>query len=169
MRRPRAVRHHEMPSLATIDGGGVTSALGFTASGVRAGFYEGDDRLDCALVSADIPCPCAALFTHNAFSAAPVDVSRDHLRRVSFGFVRAVLINSGNANALTGENGLEVARRSASLAAGELAAGRTRCWWLPRESVGSRPPVEPFERGVPLACRRASRDGARANRRRDGR
>ena len=111
MRRPRAVRHHEMPSLATIDGGGVTSALGFTASGVRAGFYEGDDRLDCALVSADIPCPCAALFTHNAFSAAPVDVSRDHLRRVSFGFVRAVLINSGNANALTGENGLEVARR----------------------------------------------------------
>ena len=43
MRRPRAVRHHEMPSLATIDGGGVTSALGFTASGVRAGFYEGDD------------------------------------------------------------------------------------------------------------------------------
>ena len=120
MRRPRAVRHPEMPSLATIDGGGVTSALGFTASGVRAGFYEGDDRLDCALVSADIPCPCAALFTHNAFSAAPVDVSRDHLRRVSFGFVRAVLINSGNANALTGENGLEVARRSASLAAGEL-------------------------------------------------
>ena len=91
MRRPRAVRHHEMPSLATIDGGGVTSALGFTASGVRAGFYEGDDRLDCALVSADIPCPCAALFTHNAFSAAPVDVSRDHLRRVSFGFVLSLI------------------------------------------------------------------------------
>ena len=120
MRRPRAVRHPEMPSLATIDEGGVTSALGFTASGVHAGFYEGNDRLDCALVSADVPCPCAALFTRNAFSAAPVDVSRDHLRRVSFGFVRAVLINSGNANALTGENGLEVARRSASLASGEL-------------------------------------------------
>ena len=97
MGRPRAVRHHEMPSLATIDEGGVTSALGFTASGVHAGFYEGGGRLDCALVSADVPCPCAALFTHNAFSAAPVDVSRDHLRRVSFGFVRAVLINSGNA------------------------------------------------------------------------
>ena len=142
MRRPRAVRQHEMPSLATIDGGGVTSALGFTASGVRAGFYEGDDRLDCALVSADIPCPCAALFTHNAFSAAPVDVSRDHLRRVSFGFVRAVLINSGNANALTGENGLEAggfhgnhglapsrravrARRSACVQAG-VARRRTR-------------------------------------------
>ena len=111
MGRPRAVRHPEMPSLATIDEGGVTSALGFTASGVHAGFYEGNDRLDCALVSADVPCPCAALFTRNAFSAAPVDVSRDHLRRVSFGFVRAVLINSGNANALTGENGLEVAPR----------------------------------------------------------
>ena len=178
MRRPRAVRHHEMPSLATIDGGGVTSALGFTASGVRAGFYEGDDRLDCALVSADIPCPCAALFTHNAFSAAPVDVSRDHLRRVSFGFVRAVLINSGNANALTGENGLEVARRSASLAAGGPGRPRRGSPIPPRRPAGrvastgirgSRPPVEPFERGVPLACRRASRDGARANRRRDGR
>ena len=163
MRRPRAVRHHEMPSLATIDGGGVTSALGFTASGVR------DDRLDCALVSADIPCPCAALFTHNAFSAAPVDVSRDHLRRVSFGFVRAVLINSGNANALTGENGLEVARRSASLAAGELGCREDEVLVASTGIMGSRPPVEPFERGVPLACRRASRDGARANRRRDGR
>lgn len=74
MGRPRAVRHPEMPSLATIDEGGVTSALGFTASGVHAGFYEGGGRLDCALVSADVPCPCAALFTHNAFSAAPVDV-----------------------------------------------------------------------------------------------
>ena len=59
MGRPRAVRHPEMPSLATIDEGGVTSALGFTASGVHAGFYEGNDRLDCALVSADVPCPCA--------------------------------------------------------------------------------------------------------------
>ena len=146
MRRPRAVRHHEMPSLATIDGGGVT-----------------------ALVSADIPCPCAALFTHNAFSAAPVDVSRDHLRRVSFGFVRAVLINSGNANALTGENGLEVARRSASLAAGELGCREDEVLVASTGIMGSRPPVEPFERGVPLACRRASRDGARANRRRDGR
>ena len=58
MRRPRAVRHPEMPSLATIDEGGVTSALGFTASGVHAGFYEGNDRLDCALGSADVPCPC---------------------------------------------------------------------------------------------------------------
>ena len=159
MRRPRAVRHPEMPSLATIDEGGVTSALGFTASGVHAGFYEGNDRLDCALVSADVPCPCAALFTRNAFSAAPVDVSRDHLRRVSFGFVRAVLINSGNANALTGENGLEVARRSASLASGELGCREDEVLVASTGIMGSRPPVEPFERGVPLACRRAARDG----------
>ena len=140
MRRPRAVRHPEMPSLATIDEGGVTSALGFTASGVHAGFYEGNDRLDCALVSADVPCPCAALFTRNAFSAAPVDVSRDHLRRVSFGFVRAVLINSGNANALTGENGLEVARRSASLASGELGCREDEVLVASTGIMGSRPP-----------------------------
>ena len=159
MGRPRAVRHHEMPSLATIDEGGVTSALGFTASGVHAGFYEGGGRLDCALVSADVPCPCAALFTHNAFSAAPVDVSRDHLRRVSFGFVRAVLINSGNANALTGENGLEVARRSARLASDELGCREDEVLVASTGIMGSHLPVEPFERGVPLACRRASRDG----------
>ena len=159
MGRPRAVRHHEMPSLASIDEGGVTSALGFTASGVHAGFYEGGGRLDCALVSADVPCPCAALFTHNAFSAAPVDVSRDHLRRVSFGFVRAVLINSGNANALTGENGLEVARRSARLASDELGCREDEVLVASTGIMGSHLPVEPFERGVPLACRRASRDG----------
>ncbi|MFR3091471.1 MAG: bifunctional ornithine acetyltransferase/N-acetylglutamate synthase [Eggerthella lenta] len=123
----------------------MTSA---SASRLRACMrLRGYDRLDCALVSADVPCPCAALFTRNAFSAAPVDVSRGHLRRVSFGFVRAVLINSGNANALTGENGLGGA------ALGKPRVGRAG---LPGRRVlvastgimGSRPPVEPFECGV---------------------
>ena len=70
-----------------------------------------------------------------------MDVSRDHLRRVSFGFVRAVLINSGNANALTGENGLEVARRSASLASGELGCREDEVLVASTGIMGSRPPV----------------------------
>ena len=103
--------------MATSVPRGVTAPLGFVACGVRCGIKP--NALDLALVVAsdpDRPASAAALFTTNLVKAAPVLVSREHLA-ASGGRARAVLINSGCANACTGEDGMTVARDSAATAA----------------------------------------------------
>ncbi|PZR07446.1 MAG: hypothetical protein DI536_27735 [Archangium gephyra] len=81
----------------------LTSVPGIKAAGVRAGI-KASGNPDVALLVSDTPMSCAGLFTQNHFAAAPVTVSRAHLTR-SNGLVRAVIINSGNANACTGTQG----------------------------------------------------------------
>lgn len=98
-------------NLITIENGGVSSAKGFRAGGIHAGFRDDPNRLDMALVEADELCPAAGVFTQNVFCAAPVTVSREHLDGVGYGFARAMVINSGIANAATGSVGLENARQ----------------------------------------------------------
>ena len=82
--------------------GGVTAALGFTASGVSAGIKR-SRKPDLSLVVADRPASAAGVFTLNQVQAAPVLISRERLRR---GRARAVLLNSGCANCLTGAAGM---------------------------------------------------------------
>ena len=98
--------------------GGVTAPAGFRASGVAAGI-KASGALDIALIAADSTAAGAALFTTNRVQAAPVTVSREHLTR-SGGRVRAVLVNSGCANACTGPEGLAVAQASAKAVAERL-------------------------------------------------
>ena len=93
-------------SYQPIKGGGVSSAKGFRASGMHAGFKKKAQSLDFALVLADETCPCAAVFTKNSFCAAPVSVCREYLER-SGGYARAIILNAGNANASTGAPGIE--------------------------------------------------------------
>ena len=90
--------------------GGVTAAAGFRAAGVASGVKRGD--LDLAIVATEQLAGAAGIFTTNLATAAPVLVSRDHLRRSS-GFAHAVVVNSGCANACTGEAGLAAARAMA--------------------------------------------------------
>ena len=94
--------------------GGITAARGFRAAGVSAGI-KASGALDVALIVPETPAAAAALFTTNQVQAAPVTVSREHLR-ASGGRVSAVLVNSGCANACTGADGLVVARESAGSA-----------------------------------------------------
>ena len=142
-----------------VDGGGVTAAHGFKAAGVHAGLRPQADRLDCALVVAERPCTCAALFTQNAFCAAPVAVSRSQLYGLSFGIARGVLINSGNANAATGQAGIDVAHRCARTVAEHLACQENEVLLASTGTIGVHLPFEPFETGIPQACAAMSRDG----------
>lgn len=103
-----------------LTGGGVASAQGFSAAGVKAGFYPDSEKLDLAIVVADEPCATAATFTQNVFCAAPVALSKEHLGLNSCGTAQALVINSGNANAATGQKGLAVARETCYLAAEEI-------------------------------------------------
>lgn len=81
----------------------LTTVKGLRASGVRAGIKPSGNP-DVALLASDAPMTCAGLFTKNHFAAAPVLLSRKHLV-ASKGLVRAVVVNSGNANACTGAQG----------------------------------------------------------------
>src|ERR1700724_4719645 len=100
---------------ASIIPGGVTSPRGYRAAGVSAGI-KATNGLDLALLVSDVPARAAAVFTTNLAIAAPVVVSREHLSR-SGGTARAIVINSGCANACTGEDGVTVARDTAAEAA----------------------------------------------------
>ena len=84
-------------------GHGVTYPRGFTAGATKAGVKTGrPERLDVALIVSDRPCTAAGLFTTNQVTAAPCIVSRRHL---ADGSLRAIIVNSGTANACTGEQG----------------------------------------------------------------
>ncbi|MDR0759212.1 MAG: bifunctional glutamate N-acetyltransferase/amino-acid acetyltransferase ArgJ [Treponema sp.] len=93
--------------------GGVCAPKGFRAGGIRCGIKASSSKRDLALILADTPCTAAAVFTTNRVKAASVLVSREHLAQ---GICRAVIANSGNANACTGSEGLAAARRMAALA-----------------------------------------------------
>lgn len=79
--------------LPFLPAGGVASAKGFKACGIHAGFRADQKRLDFALVAADQPAACAAVFTTNVFCSAPVTVSKEHLDGAGYGIARAVAIN----------------------------------------------------------------------------
>lgn len=99
--------------------GGVTAAAGFRSAALHCGIKPGG-ALDLAVLAADQSATAAGLFTTNLAQAAPVQVSRRHLE-ASGGRARAVVVNSGCANACTGPDGLAAARRMASEAATVLA------------------------------------------------
>ena len=128
--------------------GGVCAAAGVRAAGVSAGFRRNPDRLDLALVVAEKPCVAAATFTTNRFCAAPVTVSRAHAAN---GRARAVVLNSGNANAATGEPGLACAERACEYVAAELGCDAEDVLVCSTGVIGVPLPWEPYETGVPAA------------------
>jgi glutamate N-acetyltransferase / amino-acid N-acetyltransferase len=93
----------------------LNHVAGFEAQGVWAQIKK--KRRDVALIVSDRPSKGAAVFTQNAFAAAPVMVSREHVEN---GDIRAIVCNAGNANACTGEQGLADARAMAAHAAQAL-------------------------------------------------
>jgi len=97
--------------------GSLASARGFRGAAIAAGIKKTPGELDLALILCDAPETTAAgLFTTNLVLAAPVLLSRQNLAE-SHGRCRAVLVNSGNANACTGRKGMQTARESARAAA----------------------------------------------------
>jgi glutamate N-acetyltransferase / amino-acid N-acetyltransferase len=136
--------------------GGVTTPLGFTAAGVSAGIKVNGGS-DLALVVSEPAATAAAVFTTNRAQAAPVVVSRGHIER-SGGIARAIVVNSGCANACTGDEGLSVAR--------EMAAETARLIGCPAEQVlvastgviGVALPIEKIRTGLPAALRALAAD-----------
>src|SRR5437867_150390 len=89
-------------------------ARGYRFAGVHSGLRPDPERLDLALVVSDVLAAATGVFTQNRVVAAPVKVCRERLPTSQ---ARGIVICSGNANACTGQRGLEDARRMAALAA----------------------------------------------------
>jgi glutamate N-acetyltransferase/amino-acid N-acetyltransferase len=107
-----------MPNWEPIEGN-LATPLGFRTAAVAAGIKKTRGALDLALIFSDAPeTAAAAVFTTNRVAAAPVLVSRQNLIE-SRGRCRAIVVNSGNANACTGRDGLRVAQETGR-AAGKL-------------------------------------------------
>ena len=134
----------ELTGAVSLSEGGVTSPLGFLAGAARAAIRESPpDKLDLGLLYSLEPCTAAALFTVNSVRAAPILVSERHL---AGGRARAVIVNSGCANASTGERGLADAGEMARLAAEKLSLGPQEAvvastgvigWFLPMDRIRS--------------------------------
>jgi glutamate N-acetyltransferase/amino-acid N-acetyltransferase len=93
--------------------GGITAPHGFRTAAVHCGIKAKTGALDLAVLVADGPASAAGLFTTNLAQAAPVTVSREHIAQTR-GIARAVVVNSGCANACTGAEGLAHARQMAA-------------------------------------------------------
>jgi len=108
-----------------IIAGSVTAPAGFLASGVfcdikRLGTGKGSNKgkkRDLGLIVSELPAAAGGMFTTNQICAAPVKVCIEHLKK---GVAQAIVVNSGNANACTGAQGLKHARQMARILAGQL-------------------------------------------------
>ncbi len=137
--------------------GGVALAAGFKAGGMHAGFRRNPARLDLALVCADELCPAAGVFTRNVFCSAPVKVSREHLDGEGCGLARAMVVNSGVANAATGRKGLKAAREQARITADAVGCAEEDVLVASTGVIGAQLSCEPFASGVPQLVERMGR------------
>lgn len=140
----------------------VTTVEGFEAAGIACGI-KASGAPDLALVATTDrrPVTAAGVFTTNLAAAAPVQVTRDHL---ADGQAAAVVANSGNANAATGERGRADARRMCELAAAELGVAPSDVLVCSTGLIGFPLPMSAVEAGVPelVAALRAGPDAGRA-------
>ncbi|MBO4273038.1 bifunctional glutamate N-acetyltransferase/amino-acid acetyltransferase ArgJ [Microbispora triticiradicis] len=137
----------------------VTAPLGFRAAGVVAGIKSGGAR-DLALVVNDGPSRAAAgVFTRNRFKAAPVLWSAQVL---DGGRVRAVVLNSGGANACTGPLGFQDTHATAEKAAEVLGDSAAEIAVCSTGLIGERLPLDALLGGVGTAAAQLSRDGGLA-------
>jgi glutamate N-acetyltransferase/amino-acid N-acetyltransferase len=138
--------------------GSVCAPLGFRAAGVAAGIKP-SGRPDVALIVSDVPASPAAVFTTNRVCAAPVLVSREHVRGAR---ARAIAVNAGCANACTGEQGLADARRMAQITADLLDAAPYEVLVASTGVIGRMLPMDRLEAGLRHAASELSRDGGPA-------
>ena len=128
---------------------------GFRFGGATCGI-KASGAPDCGVIIADRPATAAAVFTRNRFAAAPVAVARERIRR---GRLRSIVVNSGNANACTGREGLADARATCAVAARELGIAADLVAPASTGIIGVRLPMDRLTEGTRAAIEGSSEDG----------
>ncbi len=140
-----------------LPGGGVTTPRGFRAAGLHCGI-KANGRPDLALLVSDVPATAAGVFTTNLAKAAPVRVSQAHLAAASHR-TRAVITNSGCANACTGPQGDADAVEMAQLAAAALGCATDEVLVASTGVIGVNLKMDAIRRGIPPAVAALSGEG----------
>ena len=135
--------------------GGITVVPGVRAAGVHAGIKKAEMK-DLALVVTDAPSVAAGVFTKNSVTAAPVLVCRQNLSDPT---AQAIIINSGNANACTGELGMANANRMTSTTAELLGIDENLVLVSSTGVIGQQLPMDKIENGIQLAANTLSTEG----------
>jgi glutamate N-acetyltransferase/amino-acid N-acetyltransferase len=128
---------------------GVCAPRGFRAAGIRCGIKASSAKRDLALIASGGPCVSAAMFTTNRVKAACIQISAE---AAAHGNIRALIANSGNANACTGGAGVEAARRMAASAAAALGIAAGECAVASTGVIGVPLPVGLVENAAEALC-----------------
>lgn len=137
-----------------IKGGGITTPRGFKAAGTKCGLKK--DKKDLALLYSEVPAQALALLTTNRIQAAPLKITREHLRD---GRAQAIIINSGNANACTGKKGLEAARLMTEQTARHLKIKEEDVLVASTGIIGRPLPLDKISRGIKELVKRLKSEG----------
>jgi len=148
MAKPRAIE------------GGVTAPSGFRASGLHCGI-KASGKPDLSLIVSDTPATAAGVFTMNLAKAAPLYLSQDHLAS-SKGIARAIVTNSGCANACTGPRGMTDAVETAKLTAAALHCSEHHVLVASTGVIGVNLKMDKIRAGVPQAVDELAADGGAA-------
>jgi glutamate N-acetyltransferase/amino-acid N-acetyltransferase len=127
-----------------IPSGGITSPKGFLAGAINAGIKY-VNRPDLGVLYSEAPCAAAAVFSTNKVKAAPVILSQ---QRLQGGRARAVVINSGCANACTGKRGMKDAAQMAELTAKQLEVAADDVLVASTGVIGTMLPMERIKAGL---------------------
>ncbi len=142
-------------TLETLTDGTVTTPQGFTASGVACGIKKGS-ALDLGLLYCVTRCPVAGVFTTNVLKGASLLVTQEYIQD---GFAQAVLVNSGNANACTGERGIQDAREMAAHTAQLLNINPQDVLPSSTGVIGEFLPMNWVKEGIDLCTQRLDGNG----------
>ena len=143
-------------SFEFVDNGSITTPSGFLASGVTAGFKR-SGAPDFAMVFSETPAEFAGVFTSCTFAAAPVRVCQKRVKESNF--LQAVIINSGNANACTGEQGLAASEKSCQIASEALNIAPELVAVASTGRIGVQMNMDLIKHGVTLAKAALNADG----------
>lgn len=143
-----------MSSFKVIEGG-VLAARDYVAAAMNCGIKP--EALDLVLIHSKRPAVAAATLTQNRFRAAPTYVTGE---AVAEGFVQSIVVNSGNANCATGEQGLADAHRMAKLAAEATGVGADEVIVCSTGKIGVPLPMGKIEAGIPKLAQMLGPDNA---------
>ena len=124
---------------------GIIMCPGFEAAGIAAGLKK-KNKKDLGLIFSEVSANVAGVFTRNRIKAAPVILDRE---RIKSGVCQAIIVNSGNANCCTGEQGIRDAETMASLSASELGISEDLVLVASTGVIGEPLPIERIKTAIP--------------------